>query len=109
MAVPGKGDPSVLVRNTPGVKLSLTNEGLVNPSQTWGYFQLSSGEQQPGSHPCLVFRSSRQAGALAAVAGEVGVGVAAPGVPSNQTVRRPSAAQREGTPVTRGFFIHSVH
>lgn len=104
MAVPGTGDPSVLVRNTPGVKLSVTNEGLMNPSQMWGYFQLSSGELQPGFHPCLVFRISRRAEALAAVAGEAGVGAAAPGVPSNQTA---GDLQRAGTPVTRGL-LHSL-
>lgn len=107
MAVPGTGDPSVLVRNTPGVKLSVTNEGLMNPSQIWGYFQLTSGELQPGFHPCLVFRISRRAEALAAVAGEAGVGAAAPGVPSNQTARRPSAGGNPGNAGASSFTLYA--
>lgn len=81
VAVPGEGNPSVLVQNTQGVKLSQTKEGFTNLSKTWGYFQLSWGERQPGFHPCLVLRRSCRAAALAAMARECGVGVARHGSP----------------------------
>lgn len=71
----------------------------MNPSQTWGYFQLSSGEEQPGFDPCLAIRGSRPAGALA----EAG----ARAVPWDQTARRPPAPLREGIPGTRGL-LHSL-
>lgn len=64
----------------------------MNPSQTWGYFQLSWGEQQPGFQPCLVLGISRRAGALEPWEGEPPGGPAGPESPETSSGREPGNA-----------------